>query len=532
MHVVQMKLIYPAIIALVLLSGAASAQVSVDRDRFDVVLHPGEVEEKVLTLTNTGGAVITKVSNTPVGGNAKDFVFLDLSDVHTIAPLDKGSIKIFFAVPSEVKPGTYTGFMYILDDVPPSTPVVVNFNVEVVRKESYGLSMTINDARSASTLAKPDDPAEFDLAVENLGDFRDVVSIDVVTMPGGWSANLLERDNEIPLPYQLPLGPGIIHPMKLQFRSDNGGERGDVQIMATSLGNKSVSSSVNASVEFGAKVRGYSTKVEVPEHIATNRTYTGSLRISLDVNQEIDVGLIVPPELMVIPLVQAVMVTPDEAGVANFTMMATRPGRYPVLFKLIDSNGIPMPDELAVVTASEPNGTVVLTSDGIRYNTIASLGTVDNSSLPFMAAAGGTLSQKDRESLQAFARVIILGNESIVPMDTERYLAQSVNVTRIDGNSLFDTSLMYISAIATNGTSSIVFAGPKDADFFKAYRESKIRNLPLVICDSGMTDGTKLILRSLTARDIRFIHAVVVGKVGEDIIKSLEEMGISIEKVA
>ena len=231
-------------------------------------------------------------------------------------------------------------------------------------------------------------------------------------------------------------------------------------------------------------------------------------------------------------MVQAVMVTPDEAGVANFTMMATMPGRYPVLFKLIDSNGIPMPDELAVVTASEPNGTVVLTSDGIRYNTIASLGTVDNSSLPFMAAAGGTLSQKDREGLQAYARVIILGNESIVPMDTERYLAQSVNVTRIDGNSLFDTSLMYISAIATNGTSSIVFAGPKDADFFKAYRESKIRNLPLVICDSGMNDGTKLILRSLTARDIRFIHAVVVGKVGEDIIKSLEEMGISIEKVA
>ena len=532
MHVVQMKLIYPTIIVLVILSGAASGQLSVDRDRFDIVLHPGEVEEKVLILTNTGDTVITKVSNTPVGGNAKDFVFLDRSEVHTIAPGGKGTVKIFFAVPAEIKPGTYTGFMYILDDAPPSTPVVVNFNMEVVKKESYGLSVTINDARSASAFAKPDDSAEFDLEVKNLGDFRDVLSIDVGAMPGGWLANLIEGDNEVLLPYQLPLGPGITHLMKLQFKSANGGEKGDVRITATSLGNKSMNSSVNASVKFGVAVRGYSTKVEVPEEIATNRTYTGSLKISLDVNQMVEVGLIIPQELMVIPLVQAVMVTPDEAGVANFTMMATKPGQYPVLFKLMDSNGVPMPDELGVVTASEPNGTAVLTSDDIRYNTMASMGIIDNVSLPFMAASGGKLSQKDRENLQAFAKVIILGNESIVPLDTERYLIQSVNATRIDGNSLFDTSLRYISAIAINGTKGLVFTGPKDTDLFKAYREAKIRNLPLVICDSGMTDDTRRILRSLTERNTRFTYAVVVGKVSEDIMKSLEEMGLSIEKVA
>ncbi len=43
--VVKMRLIYP-IITLFLLISAATAQLSPDKERFDVVLHPGEVEEK------------------------------------------------------------------------------------------------------------------------------------------------------------------------------------------------------------------------------------------------------------------------------------------------------------------------------------------------------------------------------------------------------------------------------------------------------------------------------------------------------
>jgi len=69
-----MRLIY-SIAVLILLSSAAAAQLEPDKERFDVVLHPGEVEEKTLKVSNAGDAPIFKISNTPVSGSAKDYVF-------------------------------------------------------------------------------------------------------------------------------------------------------------------------------------------------------------------------------------------------------------------------------------------------------------------------------------------------------------------------------------------------------------------------------------------------------------------------
>ena len=199
-----MRLSIPIII-LFLLSGAAAAQISSDRERFDIELHPGEVQEKILTLTNTGDSPISEISKTSIGGDAKDLIYLDMPDPKILAPQDKEEIKIFFAIPPETEPGTYTGFMYLIDSSPPSMPLVVEFHIDVIKQESYGLSLSINDAKMASTTAKADESAKLDLVVRNTGQFRDVASINSSSLPSGWMVSLMDGDNEVTLPYNVPL---------------------------------------------------------------------------------------------------------------------------------------------------------------------------------------------------------------------------------------------------------------------------------------------------------------------------------------
>ncbi len=98
-----MRLIY-SIAVLILLSSAAAAQLEPDKERFDVVLHPGEVEEKTLKVSNAGDAPIFKISNTPVSGSAKDYVFLGIPEGKALEPQDSAEIKIFFAIPPETEP--------------------------------------------------------------------------------------------------------------------------------------------------------------------------------------------------------------------------------------------------------------------------------------------------------------------------------------------------------------------------------------------------------------------------------------------
>jgi hypothetical protein len=80
-----MRLIYPIVI-LFLLESLSAGQLAPDRERFDIVLHPGEVEEKTLTLTNSGDTPIFKIDSTPVSGNAKDLIFMDMPEIEMLPP--------------------------------------------------------------------------------------------------------------------------------------------------------------------------------------------------------------------------------------------------------------------------------------------------------------------------------------------------------------------------------------------------------------------------------------------------------------
>jgi putative cell wall-binding protein len=526
-----MRLSIPIII-LFLLSGAAAAQISSDRERFDIELHPGEVVEKILTLTNTGDSPISDISRTSIGGIAKDLIYLEMPDPKILDTQDKEEIKIFFAIPPETEPGTYTGFMYLIDSSPPSMPLVVEFHIDVLEQESYGLSLSINDAKTASTIAKPDESAKLDLEIRNTGQFRDVASINSSSLPSGWMVSLLEGDNEVSLPYDVPLAPGTSHDMKLIIRSSDPGRKGLVNITAMSMGNNSKISAAQASVQFGIAIRAYKANVEVPEKLVVNRTYNGAFSIELGVEETIKVGVFTPPNLMVIPLTQVISVSPDMAGVANFTLLANQPGEYPVLFRAVDSNGIPLPDEIATITAVEPSGTSVVTSDTFLYRTLASLAKLDNRSIPVVLISSAGINEKDRESLLSYSQVFILGNKSVVPSDAERSLADVPNVTRIEGTNIGEMSWRFISEIWKNGTAGVIVSTPRDNDVFKAYQEARSQDFPLVICDSPMTDTTRSIIQDLAKRSTRLSQALIVGKIPEDTIKALKDFGISVKEVA
>ena len=525
-----MKLRIPIII-LLLMVGAAAAQLSSDRERFDIKLHPGEVEEKILTLTNTGDTPILKISQTSIGGSAKDLIYLDMPEFKVLEPQDKERLKIFFAIPPEVKPGSYDGFMYLIDSSPPSMPLVVEFHIEVVKQESYGLSLSINDAQAASEFAKSDEPAEMDLTIRNLGQFRDVASINSSSLPPGWSVSIEDGDEEVNLPYNVPLGPGSSHQMKLIISSANPGEKGLVSITATSMGDRSKNSTAYAIARFGLAVRKYQATVEVPEKLVVNRTYNCAFGIELDVDENIKVGVFTPPELMIIPSTKVISVSPEKGGKANFTLLASKPGNYPILFKSVDSNGIPLPDEKAMVMAMEPSGTAILTADSFLYRTMASLARADNRSVPLILISASGLSEMDRESLLSFSRVVILGNESVVSVQTEKSLADISNISRINGENIGEASWRFISEIWSNGTAGVVISSPKDIDVFRAYQEANALSFPLAICDAPLNNASRLILMEMSKRSMRLSRAIVVGKISEDTTKALKELGISIEEV-
>jgi putative cell wall-binding protein len=526
-----MRQIYPIII-LFLLIAAGSAQLEADKERFDVVLHSGDLEERTLKVTNIGDATIFKISKTEMSGTARDFIFLGMLEEKPLKPQDSAEIKIYFALPPETRPGSYTGFLYLLDSAPPSLPMRIDFNLTVIGQESYGISMTIDDAKSAKLSANANDIAQFDLAVKNLGVFRDVASIETGMLPEGWSVTLLDGEKTQGLPYDVPLDPGITHTMKLQVQTSLPGKKGIMAIVAKSLGNQSKNSSVDAQVDFAAEVRGYNVEIKVPEMIVTNKTYKGSFNIMLDVKEKVMVGIVTPPEIMVIPLAQTVEVTPLKPGIANFTLLASKSGDYPLVFRLMDSQGIPMPEEVASIKVILPQGMVILTGDDFLYSTIASVSTMSNKTAEFdlITIPPGKISKTDQEKLQDYSRILILGNQSIVTKEAETAL-QGVEIKRIDTGSLYEECWLFAEDVWRNGTAEVVLTSSLPADIFRAYEKARIAGAPIIVCEGDVKEKVNTVIAEMTKRNVTLSKALLVGEIGAEYTKPLQSAGIITEEV-
>jgi putative cell wall-binding protein len=526
-----------AVLLLILLAMPVHAQLAADKEVIDIELHPGELDTRTITLLNTGDKAIYDVTISPIGGDAKDILLLSKHKIEKIEPNTKddeekkAKITVICAIPPELKPGVYSGFFYIYDGSLPNTPISVQIKVKVLTQESYGLSLFIDDMRQAYDFTRADDAAVFDISVRNQGTFRDVAALSISEIPEAWEATLEYGDEEIELPYEVPLNPGMSRSLKLMIKSSLPGNKGQLTLTATSLGNRSKNVSVIADAEFGMEVRGYSVEIDVPEKMATNRSYEGALAIVLDVIERVMVRIDSPQEVIAIPQTQIVDVWPDRPGTANFTMLASSTGEYPLTFQLMDSNGIPMPEEKVSLHVVEPEGTAILTGDDFTYKALASLAAPDNRTLPVVIAPSGRLSTRDRERLQAYSHVVILGDQSVISNATENAL-QGIDVKRLSGETLCETSWRFTAEIWQNGTKEAVLCASDAADLFKGYQMALQRGLPLIICDKTMSSSARSMAEALGKRKLKLSKVIIVGKIDDETRKTLAGLGISLEEVA
>lgn len=509
----------------------ATAQLAVDKDKFELELHPGDIQERTITIENIGDIPIFDIKASPVGGDASEFIELIIPEIDWFDPEDEyEEISVIFTVPPEAKLGSFEGYVYLFDDTPLSLPISIEFNLDVIELESYGISFTINDAKSASMKVDAKELASFDISVMNTGLFRDVISIDADSIPAGWDVELFDGTELVDLPYDLPLSSGSGRTLYLDIIGTQPGDSADFNITATSLGNISKNKTVSSHVDLNLAIRTYNVVPEFPDEIFVNRTSSGNLNIELGVEEEIAVSVIAPPGLVVIPENQVVPVSSDKKGIGEFTLMATTPGVFNLTFKLTDSNGVPMPDEIKFITATEPTGVGIIAGDYLLGTVALCYAEVSEDNIPVITMFTDELSATDLEEIDSCSVVIILGNESLVSQEVEKSLS-GILVRRMAGDDICETCWLFASKMWLNGTEEVVLVGSLDAEVMKAYPKAKDLEAPLIICGDDLTDKAISIIKDLRGREIGLSKVLVGGGVNDSTLQTLEDIGLVVEGV-
>jgi hypothetical protein len=83
-----------------------------------------------------------------------------------------------------------------------------------------------------------------------------------------------------------------------------------------------------------------------------------------------------------------------------------------------------------------------------------------------------------------------------------------------------------------NGTAEAVLSGIKQTDIFRAYQEARMHNLPLIICDSDMSNSTRSVVKDLTVRNTSLSRVLTAGDISENTLKDLEGLNITLKEVA
>ncbi|HPJ29891.1 MAG TPA: hypothetical protein PLZ42_00695 [Methanothrix sp.] len=518
---------------LLLLVAVSAAELEADIDRFELELHPGEMTERVLALENSGDGPIRELTASPVAGSARDLVTMEIEEMEMLIPGEDTVVDITFSSPAETIPGTYSGFVYFFDDTS-SLPIMVEFVIEIIEEESYGVSFSINDARSASLTVDPDESAEFELLVRNAGLFKDVISIDAPSLPPRWTATLFDGTDAVALPYNLTLSSGVSRVLGLEIAGGRPGETRTIEIEATSLGDPSKNATVTAEVELNHEVRQYEAIIDLPAVMVTNRTHTGSIRIVLNVDELISVEIAAPPEILVMPESQVIPVGETKSGRGEFSLLPTQPGRFEIEFRLHDSYNISLPTEREEVMVADSARFAIVTGDGLLYRALAlsyAEGVV-NDSAPVITLKGGELSDEDVQLLEELplARAVILGNESVVSPEVEKLLSDMMPTERIGGEDIGETSWLFASMVWPKGVTAVVLAGSDESEAFAAYQEAKKVGAPLIICGAPLSEASASLMKEMTEDGL---SRALIGGAGVDAaaIEELKDEGLSIEEV-
>jgi len=139
-----------------------------------------------------------------------------------------------------------------------------------------------------------------------------------------------------------------------------------------SQGNRSKNASVTVNLDVGVVVKGYDVRIDIPKQVIVNRSYEGRITLFLENNVRVMVDAISDPSLLIVPS-SMVLDIDGKFGSANFTLIATEPSGYAIVFRMVDTNGVPFPPEVVYLEAVEPSGLAVITSADPRYMAVASL---------------------------------------------------------------------------------------------------------------------------------------------------------------
>jgi putative cell wall-binding protein len=301
------------------------------------------------------------------------------------------------------------------------------------------------------------------------------------------------------------------------------------------LGDPSKNASVTAEIEVNQEVRAYESTLKLPEVMVANRTHTGSIKIKLNVDERISVQIVAPSDLLVMPESQVISVGKTKSGVGEFTLMAPKPGRFEIVFLLHDSYGIPLPTERAEVLAVETDTFAIVTSDDLLYRALA-LSYAEGSknyTVPVLSLSGGELDEGDVEDLEEMplARVVILGDESVVSPEVENRLAGMIPTERIGGQDVCETSWLFVSAFWHEGSEVVVLTGTDEAEAFEAYQKAKNMGAPLIICGASLSGASASALEDMMGAGLS--RAIIWGSgVDSTVVEALKDAGLSVEEAA
>jgi hypothetical protein len=154
-----------------------------------------------------------------------------------------------------------------------------------------------------------------------------------------------------------------------------------------------------------------------------------------------------------------------------------------------------------------------------------------NSTYAIVTLPPGKISDEDIERLQDFNTVVIFGNQSVVSLDAEKIMNE-MEVKRIESDNLCNECWLLLAELWTNGTSEVVLSSTRPVDVFGAYQLAKMRGLPMVICEGNVNDAAKSAISEMTKRNVTLSKALIFGEIGEENIRALQNVNITIEEVA
>jgi putative cell wall-binding protein len=108
---------------------------------------------------------------------------------------------------------------------------------------------------------------------------------------------------------------------------------------------------------------------------------------------------------------------------------------------------------------------------------------------------------------------------------------QGVEIKRIDTGSLYEECWLFAEDVWRNGTAEVVLTSSLPADIFRAYEKARMAGAPIIVCEGDVTEKVNTVIAEMTKRNVTLSKALLVGEIGAEYAKPLQNAGIKTEEV-